>query len=48
MIPLVVTMSMELLESEGDEEKTKTLPWALPKMLINRESSVEHYTKFPD
>ncbi|XP_026442980.1 uncharacterized protein LOC113342757 [Papaver somniferum] len=39
--PLVVTMSIALPEHEGEEAKTKTLPWAIPKILIDGGSSVE-------
>ncbi|XP_026416048.1 uncharacterized protein LOC113311422 [Papaver somniferum] len=39
--PLVVTMAIALPEHEGEEGKPKVLPWAMPKILINRGSSVE-------
>ncbi|XP_026400629.1 uncharacterized protein LOC113296539 [Papaver somniferum] len=39
--PLVVTMAVTLPEHEGEEAKTKTLPWAMPKILADGGSSVE-------
>ncbi|XP_026384570.1 uncharacterized protein LOC113280128 [Papaver somniferum] len=34
-------MAIALPEHEGEEAKTKTLPWAMPKILIDGGSSVE-------
>ncbi|XP_026417172.1 uncharacterized protein LOC113312650 [Papaver somniferum] len=39
--PLVVTMAIALPEHEGEEEKPKAFPWAMPKILIDGGSSVE-------
>ncbi|XP_026420723.1 uncharacterized protein LOC113316790 [Papaver somniferum] len=39
--PLVVTRAIVLPECEGKEETQKTLPWAMPKILIDGGSSVE-------
>ncbi|XP_026439781.1 uncharacterized protein LOC113338616 [Papaver somniferum] len=39
--PLVVTMDIALAECEGEEERPKTLPWAMPKILIDGGSFVE-------
>ncbi|XP_026400370.1 uncharacterized protein LOC113296273 [Papaver somniferum] len=38
---LVVTMAIALPEHEEEEEKPKSVPWALPKILIDGGSSVE-------
>ncbi|XP_026457596.1 uncharacterized protein LOC113358283 [Papaver somniferum] len=39
--PLVVTMAIALPKHEDEEAKKKSLPWAMPKILIDGGSSVE-------
>ncbi|XP_026458844.1 uncharacterized protein LOC113359422 [Papaver somniferum] len=39
--PLVFTMAITLPENEGEEERPKAFPWAMPKILIDGGSSAE-------